>query len=158
LLDYVRGSIKLDEVSRVFVKDDPILFRIAQEWATETNTAPLGLKIMVITTDDASLCREINDAFPQIVVVRISAKRDLQSVTRIKESIQLAYKDAHIRYFDDEGSISHARRTQTVVRDKRFLMFSDPASFIPVRFILRKRIPPDSVEQRRLNEVPIRQV
>lgn len=107
-------------MSRVLIEDDPVLLEIAREWAIQTSQAPLRQApcVMVITTDDVALCSKINKLYPQIVVMRISAKRDAESIGRIKQSISATHRTADVRFFDDEGSLSHSRASTATLFNK----------------------------------------
>jgi hypothetical protein len=151
LYEFVRGDILIDEVSRVLVEDDPFLLQIARNWAMEKSLKPLStISIMVITTDDIELCKNINKLVPQVVVARISVKRDAESIQRIKDSLKSRYYHiAEIRYFDDEGSIDYFRSSTA----KKFFPVM---GWQTVKFILGRTINPYTTEQRRLNEVRIK--
>lgn len=149
LLDFVRGQKGLSEVSRVLIEDDPVLMEIAREWAIETSLRPLSaINVMVITTDDIALCKKINLAVPQIVVVRISAKRDAESIHMIKDSLRAMYKFADLRFYDDEGSLAAARASTAVLH-------YGVKGWQRVRFVLGRTIPPTKKDHRRLNEVRV---
>lgn len=148
LLKFVRGDIDLKDMSRALVEDDPILVRLAREWAEETKLKPLsGINVMVITTDDIALCKLINRLTPQVVVIRISPQRKDDAILMIKDSIKARYKFADLRFYDDEGSIKYWKhRTAFKLREERLQK---------VKFILGRKINPFHRFQRRLREVPV---
>jgi len=148
LLTFVKGQIGLNEVSRVLIEDDPVLIQIAKEWAIETSLKPLSaINVMVITTDDVALCSKINRVVPQIVVIRISAKRKPEAIQRVKDSLRATYKFADLRFYDDEGSIAAAKAsTATLLKENGWQR---------VKFIFGKTIPPTKKDHRRLNEVRV---
>lgn len=148
LLDFVKGQIGIKEVSRTLIEDDPVLLEIAKEWAIESSFKPLSaINVMVITTDDVALCSMINRVVPQIVVVRISAKRKPETIQRIKDSLRATYKFADLRFYDDEGSIAAAKAsTATILKD---------GGWQRVKFIFGKTIQPTKKDHRRLNETRV---
>lgn len=148
LYDYVLGNASLNEVSRVLIEDDPVLIQIAREWAIETSGVPLStIKVMVITTDDVAMCRSINGIVPQIVVISISPRRNDQAIKNIKDSLVATFKFADLRFYDDEGSIAHAKASTAFKSTK--------AGWQKVKFVLGRAIKPDKTTHRRLNEVRV---
>lgn len=149
LLDYLKGGIGITEVSRVLIEDDPFLVEIARDWAVSSSLQPLkDIKIMVITTEDARLCQSINGLFPQIVVVRISPKRDYDSIVNIKSSLKASWLFADLRFFDDEGSVAYfnAMKAKKKIREN---------TYQKVKFTLKRIINPFTSSQRRLKDVPV---
>jgi len=147
LLMFLKGHVPIEDVSRELIEDDTVLVHIAGRWAEEIAKTPLStIPLMVITTDDVKLCGTINKIYPQIVVFRISVKRDDDSIALLKRNI-VSRNSAmcDIRFYDDTGSIN-AWRSRTVDIQKNDGLLQK------VKFTLNRFIDPISTKPRRLKE------